>query len=907
MIAAEPLVFGDGRRASLDGAWQFFPGDHDLAALGSLEPLELRVPALWEAEGHVELDGAAWYRRHFVLDDVDGFWTLRFGAVMDLAEVWVNGTHVGSSDLAFTPFDVDPTDVLVPGENELAVRVVDPPLGDPEHLRLPHGKQGWANHVFPSRPSLYLTYGGIWQPVTLRRHGPVVVADVFANGDPDDLRVRAEAENRSREVVRTWLGIRTVDRVHAEELELEPGERRTIEATLGATTAARWSPSSPSLQHALADATVEGAASDTMVIRYGLRTVGFEDGRMWVCGEPYRMKSALVQGFRSDTLYAEGSRAQIREEVLAAKAMGFNTLRLHIKAFDPAYLEVCDEEGMLLHCDIPNAEPLAHEEMGNGSVLSGRWEAAARAQVRRDRNHPSVVLWSTMNEVGVDREEIRRWRGYEELARTLYEAVEEEDPTRPIIENDWVEPDPDEVYRSPILTAHWYGRLHADYLHELEEKTSRWAATGRPFFVSEYGDWGLPVMPELTDVPFWDARDMFAAGLAQSLWPGTLARFIAETQRYQGLSDRLQTEVFRRNDGVDGYCVTELTDVPRELNGLLDIDRRPKRLAVEEMTRANQVVLPMLRLESLVVRTGESGLLPLHVANDGPELPDVRIALRFGHGESPTADVGADALAGHVVTAFGELPFRAPSVPGTHDLVVELYSEERLVAENRYPVHVVSPPRASGAVRLLGGGATEHALRSLGIDAGDDGPTVVAERALDAGTGAELARRLEHGETVVVLAQAPEASTHYPGTVDLVPVETEWGSSVFHFTTDDSPLASLPRRAVLVAEDSTIQATSMAAAFRGLPFPSHPVVIAYKPEPDPMTGTVVGAHHVGRGTMIVCQYRLAERAVAGDAAASALLADLIAWAQRPHTRFERTTADAGDGRELQLYAFPVRG
>ena len=903
MIAAEPLVFGDGARASLDGTWDFFPGDHALAELPSATPQEIPVPALWETRGHLELDGVAWYRRRFHLEDAAGFWSLRFGAVMDIADVYVNGVHLGSNDLAFTPFELDPTDALVAGENEIAVRVFDPSLEDPEHIRLPHGKQGWANHVFPSRPSLYLTYGGIWQPVTLRRHGPVVVAETFVSSDPDDLRVSAEIESRSDARTEAWVGIRTLGLVHEERVELAPGERRLVEARFGPTAAARWSPASPALQHALVDAVVDDVASDTRTTRYGLRTVRLEGGRMYVCGEPYRMKSALVQGFRGDTLYAEGDREQIRAEVRAAKEMGFNTLRLHIKAFDPTYLDVCDEEGMLLHCDIPVAEPLAHDEMADGTEMSRRFAAAARAQVRRDRNHPSVILWSAMNEIGIERAEIRPWPEYEQLARTLYAAIEAEDPTRPIIENDWVEPDPDHVYRSPILTAHWYGRLHSRYLHRLEEKTEQWAATGRPFFVSEYGDWGLPAMDEVTEQPFWDARDVFAAGLAQALWPSTLGRFVVETQRYQGLSDRMQTEVFRRHEGVDGYCLTELTDVPRELNGLLDIDRAPKRLAIEEMTRANQVVLPMLRLDALVLRTRQASRAPLHVANDGPELRNVRIAVRFGDAAQRAPDLEAEVLAGYSVTALGELAFEAPAVPGSHDLVVELRTEGRVLAENRYPVHVVAPPARCGAVRLVGSEATAAALEALGVDVGDVGPTVVAEGALDAEIGADLLLRLQAGETVVVLAQEPDAAEHYPGGVELIRVETMWGSSVFHFTTDESPLSSLPRRAVLVAEDSTIQATSMAATFRGGPFPTRPVVIAYKCEPNPMTGTIVGAHRVGDGTMIVCQYRLAERAAVGDAAASSLLADLIRWAENPHPRFARRHADGPDGRPALVYAF----
>ena len=316
--------------------------------------------------------------------------------------------------------------------------------------------------------------------------------------------------------------------------------------------------------------------------------------RMLVNGVPYRMKSALVQGFTADRLYAEGSRADIVGEVQAAEAMGFNTLRLHIKAFDPTYLDVCDELGMFLHCDIPVAEPLNHREMGGDTVLTRHCVAAARAQVRRDRNHPSVILWSAMNEVCEGKWEARHWPGYEQLARAMFDTITSEDPTRPVIENDWIEPDPDYVFCSPILTAHWYGRLHRDYLDTIEAASARAAGEDRPLFVTEYGDWGLPDMPVVVEPPFWDFRPVYAAGLASAQWPGSIARFIVGTQRYQGVSNRMQTEVWRRHEHIGGYCVTELTDVPQELNGLLDLFRRPKRIAVAETARANQTVLPML-------------------------------------------------------------------------------------------------------------------------------------------------------------------------------------------------------------------------------------------------------------------------------------------------------------------------
>jgi len=900
----DALRFDSRRTASLDGIWEFFPGLYSLADLADRAGEPIRVPGLWEAQGWLDHDGEAWYRRRFDLDDASGHWTLRFGAVMDMAEVFVNGARLGDHEQAFTPFELDPTAALRPGGNVMAVRVLDPSLAHPEHLRMAHGKQGWANHVFPSRPSLYMTYGGIWQGVSLRRHGPVVVGDVFVNGDPGDLRVTARVENRGPAEAAVRLGVRTLGLVAEIRSPVAAGGSQVLEAVLGPTTGPHWSPEDPVLHDATVDVHVDGGLSDSAQVRFGLRTVRLEGKRMLIDGRPYRMKSALVQGFGADALYGEGTRDEIVTEVAAARAMGFNTLRLHIKAFEPGYLDVCDELGMLLHCDIPVAEPLAHEEMGDDTLLTRRCVAAAREQVRRDRNHPSIVLWSAMNEVGDGRPEARGWPGYEEFARALAGAVGEEDPTRPVIENDWVEPDPDRVFVSPLLTAHWYGRLHRDYLDKIEATSRRWAGEDRPLFVTEFGDWGLPGMPLVADPPFWDSREVYAAGLAGTLWPGSPARFFVETQRYQGLADRLQAEVFRRHDHIGGYCLTELTDVPQELNGLLDIFRRPKRIAVAEMTRANQAVLPMLNLDSLVVEAGGRVRAPLHVANDGPSRRDLTLEVRFGG----TATGGRlDRLVGDVpgwsATAYGPVDLAAPEVPGSHDLSLRLLAGGEEVAENRYPIHVVARPRPPAGVRLLGAGPTAAALAALGAAVGDHGPTVVAEGALDADAGVEIRDRLERGAVVVVLAQPAEAAPHYPVPVDLQALTTVWGSTVFRFTTDHGAVPSLPRRAVLVAEDSTVQAATVLAQVDGRPFPDTPVVIAYKPVPGALTGTVLGSHAVGTGRLVCCQYRLAERAAAGDDAARSLLADVLHWAAEPRPVMARHAIGKDDGRRLLAYSW----
>jgi hypothetical protein len=851
---------------SLDGMWDFFPGDHTLAELDAVAAEAIRVPGLWEAQGHLDLDGVAWYRRRFSLEPGDGCWTLRFGAVMDFADVHVNGTHVGSHESPFTPFDLDVTDALQPGVNVLAVRVVDPPRDHPDHGRMPHGKQGWSNDAFPSRPSLYMTYGGIWQSVTLRRHGPVVAREIFVNGDPADLVVSLVARNVTRGPQRACVRVSTLGLEQTAEVSLAAGERQEVRFSFGAVGAPRWSPGDPVLHEA-----VVAVADDVEHVRYGLRTVRVEGGRILLNGEPYRMKSVLVQGFHAQSLYAEGDAAEMRAEVLAAREMGFNTLRLHIKAFHPGYLDICDELGMLLHCDIPVAEPVEYDQIAGSTLLARRCAVAAREQVVRDRNHPSIVLWSAMNEIAMDRRSVRLTDGYEEFVRGLAGAVEDADPTRPVIENDWVEFEPARVFVSPILTAHWYGRLHRDVLASFERRARQHRELERPQLVTEYGDWGLPEMPEHEEPPFWDAREVYASGLALTVWPHDVDRFVRETQRYQGLCDRMQTELFRRHDHLSGYCLTELTDVPHELNGLLDLHRRPKPAAVAEMTRANQVVLPMLDLRRFVVAAGEELRLPLHVANDGAALADVVV-------EVAGVAAWAGELAAHRAAALGDVVLRAPAAPGPFDVRLRLLSRGTVLAENRYPLRAVELRPLDRDVCLLGDeGDTADALAAVGARLASGGTAVVAQDALDEAVAAQVRDRVDAGETVLLLAQHWDAARWFPLSVAIRPVDTRWGGSIFCFTTEASRLAAFPVADVLVGEDATLHARDLVTGVAGGTFAEQTLVARFNPRGT--TGTLIGSHPCGRGRLVFCQYRLARPAAAGDPAAQSLLADLVRLAQ----------------------------
>lgn len=827
---------------SLDGVWDFVPGDDPT---GQSAPIE--VPGLWEAAGYVDLDGGAWYRRTFELEATAGRWTLQFGAVMDEAEVFVNGVRVGAHEGAFTPFAFDVSEAVGPGRNELAVHVRDIERTDPRHAMTAHGKQGWMNDVFPSPPSLYMTYGGIWQSVTLERHGDARIDDVWINADPSDLTVEVALTGREGALAEAELSLLGDSIVRSVRLDRE-GARVRFE--FGGVDAPHWSPASPVLHDAEVIIRVDGETSNVKRDRFGLRTVEMCRDGLLIDGRLIKIKSALVQGFRADTLYAEGSRDAIAAEVVAAKDAGFNMLRLHIKAFDPRYLAVCDELGMLLHCDIPVAEPIAHAELASEGPVAEAAVQAARAQVRRDRNHPSIVLWSAMNELGAEALEYRKTPGYEGFARRVYEAVTSADPTRPVIENDWIEPDPDEVFCSPLLTAHWYGRLSADYLAALRAKTERWAREERPLFVSEFGDWGLPELEVARD-EFWAYSAPLAAAITSSAWTGDVESFVEGTQRYQGLADRLQIEIFRSTPGVVGWCLTELTDVPQEFNGLLDLERNPKNAALVEIARATQTVLPVIRRTSWALASGATFEDDVVLVNDGPTLVDCRLRVRVGANEAHV-DVGV-VEAGSISVP---IPVRVPLPDEAGAACMEIFVLDGMEprATNCYPLHVVA--RAASPA--------------------EDTVLVVGEGLLDAAMTATVDRRLREGGDVLVLAQPVDAAAFLPIPAGMTDLATQWGSTPFLFTTDARGIGSLPSQRVLTTEILEVTPTTV---WTSLGAQVETLVGVFKPDPERVVGTVVGRLRAHNGTLTLCQLPLAAAASAGSALALALGRDVIEYAK----------------------------
>jgi hypothetical protein len=508
---------------------------------------------------------------------------------------------------------------------------------------------------------------------------------------------------------------------------------------------------------------------------------------------------------------------------------------------------------MLLHCDIPIAEPISHDELGSDSEVGLNCAAAIVAQVRRDYSHPSIFLWSVMNELGLEKIEIRKQAGYKEFVISMYETLHSMDKTRPIIENDWIDPDPDYVFRSQILTSHWYGRLDSRYLASLKERTQRWGKDKRFFYISEFGDWGLPNMPSSDDSEFWSYHDYYAKSVKNLPWVQSQQKLIDGTQKYMGVSDKLQIEIFRATDGVNGFCVTELTDIPWELNGLMDYRRNIKKGVMRDFKIANQEIFPILEFDYAGATSEEKLTLQLHVHNSSSTSMPVQVSVQFKSGEPIFFDLN---LSAHSVVHKAQLSVISQLPRGVDELMVTLSSDGLEIASNVYevPIYPESSQSSLKAVNFISDFGIDI-FKKLGIS---NDPTskkyIVGENALTSEVGDQISELLQGGASVLVLAQDIEKSRFLPVSVEAIASTTEWGGTDFHFTSEDSKIFS--PSTILTIEDLNIRPDVIFSNAGQAAWPAITHAGVFKPMPRPRTGYIVGEMSVGKGRLITCQYRL---------------------------------------------------
>ncbi len=667
-------------RASLDGTWAFWPDVAGALPSGPGAPFvsasdreralgaarTARVPAPWQAQFE-ELRGwagTAWYERRFAVPDVPpgGGVHLGFGAVDYFATVWVNGRLAGEHEGGYLPFWLDASELVRPGRpNTVTVRAIDvgadqedPPFPFSE---IPHGKQSWYGPI-----------GGIWQSVCVEGRGPAFVQSVRIVADPasGDVSTTLAVGGSSTGRAIAW---RILDRDAAAVAAgiLQPGVRsfRTRVATANS-----WSPDSPYLYRLELEMRDGRVLVDRFTERFGFRSVGVADGRVVLNDEPVYLLGALDQDYWMPDISTAGSDAAIEEQMRRAKELGLNLLRCHIKIPEPRYLAAADRAGILTWCEVPSWRRLTAD-------AERRVRDTFEGMVRRDFNHPSLIIRSVVNEDwGTDlaaEATDRAWLG------DTFRWAKALDPTRLVVDNSacppnfHVESDLNDyhVYRAvPEQTDSWRRWTTRFVSHPDATYSPHGDAIvhgSEPLVLSEFGLWGLPDVDGLLDEtgrePWWfgtggddgdsivrpaGVRERFEAwGLGRVF--GSFAAFARSSQEHAFEGLKLQIEDLRSHAEIAGYVVTEFTDVHWEANGLLDM-RRGVKAFHDRFGSINAPDVVLIRPDRRRYRSRETVVADVHAVTRAG-LADVEI----GWG------VDGFDLSG-TVTSGGHITFTAPDV-----------------------------------------------------------------------------------------------------------------------------------------------------------------------------------------------------------------------------------------------------
>lgn len=602
--------------SNLNGTWDFRFDAHDQGVKEKwYEPnaagfdRKIVVPFCWESElsGVHKVQGApkvGWYRRLVRLPadfpKTERVW-LRFGAVDDHADVWLNGKKVAEHDGGYSPFEADVTDAIRRDfDNVLVVRAYDPT--DPSH---PTGKQvGW-----------YTTTSGIWQTVWLESRPksyiksfrvetkidpPTAVFHIETAGLPKGTEYAAavvprDAEAKDRD-----------DRTVTAKARAE-GENDEIKVVVGPKffkgNPKLWSPESPRLYDVSLVLTLgdklddREATADRVDTYFGLREIkrgslpGEDFERVFLNGKPIYLRGALDQSFNPKGIYTAPSDEFLRKDIEAAKALGLNFLRIHIKPDEPRRLYWADKIGMLIMEDMPNT-------WNQNAEARRTWEQTMREVLPRDRNHPSIFAWVAFNETwGLVHPQYAKDKGTQEWVRSMLSEIRKLDPTRLVEDNSPC--NYDHIEGTDLNSWHFYIDDHDASKRHIEEVVAR-SVPGSPF----------------NHVP---GQKMNSAPLINSEY-GSVSAGGGDRDVSWGFRDL--TTLLRKQPKIQGYVYTELSDIEWEHNGFLDYDRSPKEFGygafVKGMTPADLQGADFVGYDAppaIVAKVGETISVPVFVSH----------------------------------------------------------------------------------------------------------------------------------------------------------------------------------------------------------------------------------------------------------------------------------------------------
>lgn len=540
----------------LNDGWEFsFEGER-------WQPI--RVPFCPQSKlsgiGYTDFIERCFYRKKFARPWTQERTVLHFGAVDYRAAVFVNGRYVGAHCGGYTPFEFDITDYLTGEENLLELTVYD------ENENIPFGKQTYKKQSFGC---FYTRTTGIWQPVWLECRPREHIRDFYFFPDVENCVLETELQTNGAGKYQidvyfdgNCVATHSGEMAYRTRICMPLAEKHLWELGHGRLYDVR-------LQF----------ENDTVESYFGLRSVDYVGSDFRINGKSVFQRMVLDQGYYPDGIYTAPNEQALRDDIEKGMRLGFNGARLHQKVFDPRYLYECDRAGYMVWGEYPSWGI-------DYSVLDGLGQLLAEWQetVKRDFNHPSIVLWCPLNEIWGAWSDSRKLPDLR-FVDTVYEVTKKLDPTRPCVDVSGGF----HGRQTDLYDFHCYestDKLHT-YLERWQteqvldvpllnhgDMTTRYRP-GQPVNISECGGFAFGEHEG-------DKNDVCAVneGAVQSETDWGYGPRAEDSDGFVRRFGQL-VELIQQYPALSGYCYTQLYDVEQETNGFYRYDRSAKLTEVQ--------------------------------------------------------------------------------------------------------------------------------------------------------------------------------------------------------------------------------------------------------------------------------------------------------------------------------------
>lgn len=388
---------------------------------------KVRVPHDWGIEGPFRQEypgetgklpwwGVGWYRKEFTSMPADAKRQvyLDFDGAMSYATVWLNGHFVGGRPYGYSSFRVDLTPHLKPGaKNIVAVRLDNPPE---------------SSRWYPGGG----IYRNVWlvktNPTAIAQYGVTVTTPRITDASADiDVKVALSSPTTGTVSTAIYSQVGSRKRFVAKLADASVQNASSVSLQGMLPHPRRWTLEKPSLYVAVTTVRQDGRTIDSVETPFGIRTIEF-DAKIGfrLNGVKTYMKGVCMHHDLGAIGAAFNVRAAERQlEIL--KSMGVNALRTSHNPPAPELLDLCDRMGFLVMDEFADTWTRPKKQNGYAKLFADWHEIDLRTLIQRDRNHPSVVMWSSGNEIPEQDDA----KGHA-ISQMLTDIIHSEDRTRPV-------------------------------------------------------------------------------------------------------------------------------------------------------------------------------------------------------------------------------------------------------------------------------------------------------------------------------------------------------------------------------------------------------------------------------------------------------------------------------------------